>query len=186
MGETILISLFICKLKKYKIREFLISPYILPILLIEILHLVFQLIIFSGNYDFIHYGAILKTLYLSSYIFIIFKYEIYISAIMGSIFVLIGGFLNDIAINFNGGYMPIYPSLSYITGYIEPGIFPLANDIHILGDTSTKLKFLTDYIDLGYAILSIGDIFIRFFVFIVIYNSIKSLNTKEKQEALVC
>ncbi|NFR66958.1 hypothetical protein FDF48_16555, partial [Clostridium botulinum] len=50
------------------------------------------------------------------------------------------------------------------------------NDIHILGDSSAKFKFLTDIIDVGYSIMSIGDIFIRLFVFIVIFNTIKHIN----------
>ena len=62
--------------------------------------------IFSGNYSAIKYMALMKSLYLCSYLFLVFKYEIYGSAIIGSGCVLLGGLLNDIAIKANGGFMP--------------------------------------------------------------------------------
>ncbi|MGN0028014.1 MAG: DUF5317 family protein, partial [Clostridium sp.] len=74
------------------------------------------------------------------------------------------------------GYMPVFPSLSYLTGYAKVDSFSKVKDIHILGNSSTKLKFLTDIFDIGYSVLSLGDIFIRCFVFIIIYNTIKKIN----------
>ncbi|GAA0727765.1 hypothetical protein GCM10008905_25750 [Clostridium malenominatum] len=75
--------------------------------------------------------------------------------------------------------MPVFPTLSYLTGYATPDAFSKVDDIHVLGNSSTKLKFLTDIIDVGYSILSIGDIFIRVFVFIIIFNTIKHMNRRE-------
>ena len=112
----------------------------------------------------------------------IFKYELYSSAIIGSIFTLIGGMLNDIAIKANGGFMPVFPNLSYLTGYAKPESFELVNDIHILGNAQTNLKILTDFIDTGYCVLSIGDLFIRVFVFLILYNSIKKINCRTKEK----
>ena len=54
-------------------------------------------------------------------------YREYISAIIGSIFVIVGGILNDIAISANNGYMPVFPSLSYLTGYAKIDSFSKVN-----------------------------------------------------------
>ena len=82
--------------------------------------------------------------------------------------------------------MPVFPSLSYITGYAKPEGFGLVNDLHILGNSQTNLKILTDYIDLGYSILSIGDILIRIFVFLIIYKSIVKSNKLTKEDDVKC
>ncbi|MGG7077153.1 DUF5317 family protein [Clostridium sardiniense] len=176
MLETILIALIVCKIKGYKIKPLFESWTIYPILLTEIVNIIMQVNLFMGNYEFIKYGEILKIIYICSYLPMVFKYNQYISAIIGSISLMIGGLLNDIAIKANGGMMPVFPKLSYITGYVRPDSFARANDIHILGNANTNLKFLTDIFDLGYSILSIGDIFIRVYVFIILFNVIKSIN----------
>ena len=184
MIETILLSFLISKIKGYNIRPLFKSWTVYPIIFIEIVYLIGQAMIFLGNYSAIKYMALMKSFYLCSYLFLVFKYEIYKSAIVGSGCVLLGGLLNDIVIKANGGFMPAYPTLSYLTGYVKPEAFQIVNDIHTLGDASTKLKLLTDYIDLGYSVLSIGDIFIRVFVFLILYNSIKRINLKTKEEIL--
>ena len=181
MLETIIISLVFCKIKKFKIGPLFKSWAIYPVLFMEIIYIIVQANIFMENYEVIKYSGILKTIYLCSYLPLVFKFKQYIASIIGSIFVVIGGILNDIAISANNGYMPVFPSLSYITGYAKLDSFDKVNDIHILGSSSTKLKFLTDIFDIGYSVLSIGDIFIRLYIFIIIYNVVKYLNiTKDK------
>ncbi|WP_415306415.1 DUF5317 family protein, partial [Clostridium perfringens] len=58
--------------------------------------------------------------------------------------------------------------------------FSKIQDIHMLGDSSVKLKYLSDIIDIGYSILSIGDILIRVFVVIIIYVTVKKTNEEFK------
>ncbi|MCR1951712.1 DUF5317 domain-containing protein [Clostridium sp. DSM 100503] len=181
MIETILISLIFCKIKKLKIKPLFKSWTIYPVLFMELVYLFVQANILMENYWVINYVGILKTLYLCSYLPMIFKYRQYISAIIGSIFVIIGGLLNDIAISANNGFMPVFPTLSFFTGYAKIEAFDKVNDIHILGDYTTKLKLLTDIFDIGYSVLSIGDIFIRVYVFLVIYNVVKQLNTSKEK-----
>ena len=181
MLETIIISLIFCKIKKFKISPLFKNWAIYPVLFMDMVYLVVQANIFMENYAVIKYVGILKTIYLCSYLPLVFKYKQFIASIIGSVFVIVGGILNDIAIAVNNGYMPVFPTLSYITGYAKLDAFDKVNDIHILGDSSTKLKPLTDIFDIGYSVLSIGDIFIRVYVFIIIYNVVKSLNiTKDK------
>ena len=176
MLETIIIAFIICKIKGYKIKGIFKNWAIYPVLIIEVVYLFFQINIFMENYFVIKYVGILKTIYLCSYLPLIFVYNRYIQAIVGSIFVAFGGFLNDIAIKANNGFMPVFPTLSFLTGYGKIDAFDKVNDIHVLGDSSTNLKFLTDIFDIGYSILSIGDIFIRLYVFIIIYSVIKEIN----------
>jgi len=184
MPETILLAFLFAKIKGYKIRPLFKSWTIYPLIIFEIIYLIGQVAIFSGNYKLIGFITSLKPIYLSTYLLLVFKYDIYINSIIGAIFVFLGGVLNDIVIKANEGFMPVYPTLSYLTGYIKPEAFYLVKDIHILGNSQTKLKILTDFIDLGYSILSLGDVFIRIFVFIIIYNSIKKISklaTKEER-----
>ena len=180
MIETILIAILVCKVKGYKIKLLFKDFAIYPVVFFELIYLVVQANIFLGNYEVIKYVNFLKTLYLCSYLPLIFYYNQYIRSIIGSIFVIIGGKLNDIAIQVNDGFMPVFPSLSYLTGYATIESFDKVDDIHILGNELTKMKYLTDIFDIGYSVLSIGDIFIRVFVFLIIYGSIKTLNAKEK------
>lgn len=179
MWETVILALILAKIKGYKLKPLFKSWHIYPILIFELIYLIFQINIFNENYSFIKYANILETLYLSSYLFLILKYEQYISSIIGAVFIFIGTFLNKVAIGANGDKMPVFPTLSYLTGYAAPDAFSKVNDIHILGNSSTQLKFLTDIIDVGYSILSIGDVFIRLFVFVVIFNTIKYINRRE-------
>ena len=178
MIETILLAILFAKIKGYRIKPLFKEWNIYPILILEMVYITMQVNIFMGNYEAIKYAGTLKTLYLSSYLFLILRYEQYFSAVIGSMFIFIGSILNKIAIYFNDGKMPAFPSLSYITGYLKPDSFDKVNDIHELGGSTTNLKLLTDIIDLGYSILSIGDVFIRGFAFIIIFTTIKHLNNK--------
>ena len=179
MFETILLAIIVAKIKKYAIKPIFKSWPIYLILFIELIYLVIQVSIFKGYYSFIKYTNVLETIYLCSYLSLIIKYKQYIGAIIGSASIVIGTLLNHIAIGVNNGKMPAFPTLSYLTGYVTPEAFSKINGIHVLGSIDTRLKFLTDIFDLGYAILSIGDIFIRIFVFIIILNSIRYLNQQD-------
>lgn len=181
MIEVILITFLIAKIKGYKLKPLFKSWPIYPILAYELIYIFLQATIFLGNYSFVKYASIIKSFYLYLFLIPIIKYKKYYSAIIGCVFIFIGSNLNNIAIKANNGKMPVFPTLSYWTGYVKEDSFTRINDIHILGGSGTKFKFLTDVVDIGYSILSIGDIFIRLFVFIVIFNVIKEVN-KEASE----
>ena len=183
MMETILAALFIAKLRGYKLKPLFKQWAIYPILAFELIYIFLQMTIFMGNYDLIKYTGILKVIYLCSYLLLIIKYSLYKSAYLGSAFIFIGSILNKVAIRANFGKMPVFPTISYITGYVKREQFVKADNLHVLGTSSTKLKFLTDIIDMGYCIMSVGDIFIRFFVFIIIFSTIKYINQTEMKVA---
>ncbi|WP_297421312.1 DUF5317 family protein [Clostridium sp.] len=182
MTETVLLAFLLAKKKGYKIKPLFKSWTIYPLIIFQMIYLIEQTIIFSGNYEYVGVIRRLEPIYLSLHLLLILKYEIYISSIIGSGFVLLGSLLNGIAMKANGGFMPVYPTVSYLTGYTNPNVFKIVKDIHILGNSQTKLKILTDFIDLGYSVFSIGDVSIRVFVFIIIYYSIKKINTLQSKE----
>jgi hypothetical protein len=183
MIEPILLALFFAKVKGYKIRPLFKTWAIYPLLTFVIMYIFLEIMLFQGDYTFVKYADTFHYLYLLTFLVLIIKYKLNISAIIGSIFIFIGSALNNIVIAANNGKMPVFPTLSYITGYAKPDSFMKVDDIHILGSELTKLKFLTDVIDVGYSVMSIGDVCIRVFSFIIIFDTIKAINkTRIKQE----
>lgn len=180
MIETILLALIFSKVKGYRLMPLFKSWTIYPVIGFEILYILFEIMIFNGNYMFVNYSGVFHVFYILSFLGLIIKYRLNYSAITGSIYIFIGTILNKFVIFYNNGKMPVFPTLSYYTGYIKHEALSKVNDIHIIGDTSTKFKPLTDIFDVGYSIMSIGDILIRAFAFIILFNAVKSLNRYEK------
>lgn len=189
MPETILIALIYSKIKYYTIGSLFKDKMLYCILIMEAIYIYLQIALFKGNYEVIQYAGIFKSIYLCTYLGLILKYELYKEALIGSGTMLIGGICNQVAIVANQGKMPVFPSLSYLTNYVKPQSFEMAyvmaNDIHVLGGSHTKLKYLTDFIDIGYSILSIGDVLIRVFVFLIIYGAVKKINEKQQLTDIV-
>ena len=173
---NLFLAVFCAKIKGYKILPILKAYSLYPYFIVEILYLYLQACIFAGNYHYVQYTAIFKSIYLYTLLIPIFVYRLYKPGICGSILIIIGTFLNKFVISQNGGKMPVFASLSKITGYYKESAIGVADNIHIIGSETTRYKILTDYIDLGNSILSIGDVLIHSFVFIVIYYVIKEIN----------
>lgn len=180
MIEPIILSLIVARIKGYKMKPLLRVWTLYPIFLYIFFYVFIETQIFAGNYYFVKYSSIAEKIYLITFIFPIIKYNLYKSASLGSLFIFIGTALNKVAIYENDGKMPVFPSLSYLTGYASHDAFSKVTDIHILGAASTKFKLLTDIIDVGYNVMSIGDIFIRLFSFLVIFSLIKQLQKTTK------
>lgn len=134
------------------------------------------------NY-FYPYAQLIKMATLLSYIPLIVKFKLYQTK-EGNLFpspMIVAGFclwfgsqLNKFALKANSNYMPIYPDLSYWTGYVHPEF--TQNGIHILGDGYSNAIFLCDIFDLGWKIYSVGDLFCGLFITIILYYSIKRAN----------
>ncbi len=178
MFETILIAMLIAKIKGYKIKPLFKTWTVYPVFVLEFIHLFFQINIFMGNYDFVPYAPILKKVYLFMCIIPIIVYKEYLTGIIGSGFVFAGTLLNNFVMAQNGGRMPVFPKFSYITGYADPVAIANIKGIHILGTTQAKWWILSDILDVGWSVLSIGDLFIRVFVLLIIYQTIKVMNIK--------
>lgn len=169
-------AILCAKIKGYRILPVLKAYSLYPYVAIEILSLFLQMNIFIGDYNYIQYATIAKMVYLYTLILPVFVYKLYKPGICSSILIIIGTILNNFVMKQNGGKMPVFATLSKITGYYDPSVFVTIDKIHVVGNAATKYKFLTDIIDIGYSILSIGDIFIHSFTFIIIYSVIKEVN----------
>ena len=168
---------FACaKIKGNKIKPIIKAYSLYPFVLAEIIYMLLQVNIFLHNYNFIKYTSVINRVYMYTLLIPIFVYKLYKPGIIGSILMIIGTILNNFVMSQNGGKMPVFASLSKITGYYSDTAILTVDNIHINGDVSSKFKILTDFIDVGYSILSIGDILIHSFIFIVIYYTVIEIN----------
>lgn len=175
---SILFALALAKLKGYMLRPLLRTYSIYPFMVLTIIMIYLQLCIFFHNYTWIRYAQYIKSVYLVSLVIPFLVHKLYKPGIIGALLIILGTFLNKFVMSHNGGRMPVYATLSKLTGYYSETAMK-ASDIHVVGDSSTKFKFLTDFIDIGYSVLSIGDVLIHSFVFIILFNVIKELNSKQ-------
>lgn len=176
MSINLLIAIGFAKIKGYRIAPIAKAYLLYPYFIAEVLYLYLQACIFVGDYTYVQYTAIFKSVYLYTLLIPIFVYKLYKPGICGSILIIIGTLLNKFVISQNGGKMPVFATLSKITGYYKESAFGVADNLHIIGSETTRYKFLTDYIDLGISILSIGDVLIHSYIVIVIFYVIKEIN----------
>ena len=176
----ILLAFLMARIKGYSIKPVLRDRSLYPLFVAEILYLMLQTSVFLGYYRFIPYAGTFKTLYLYTLIVPIVVHRLYKAGFLGSIMLTVGSFLNRFVMSQNGGKMPVYATLSKYTGYFDEKVLGTIDQVHILGTEQTKYKILTDFIDVGYSILSIGDVLIHAFIFLVVYETIKVYGKKEK------
>ncbi len=182
---TIIAAMAMAKIKHFKIKYLFLSWTFYPILILEGIITFFQIYVFLGDYTYTQYAHTFKIIYQFAYLIPVFVFGLYKPAFIGSCSIFLGTLMNKFVIAQNNGKMPVYPSLSYLTGYMKPDTFQQAQDgIHILGNTQVHWKFLSDYIDVGFTILSPGDILIYFFSFLIIYETIKTLNLRHASKNL--
>lgn len=175
MVEVFILALILAKIKKYPLRPFFKSRVVYPILFSLAFYIVLKIMVFTGNYQWVRYSQAIHSCILLAYIFPALRFELYTPTLIGTCSMAAGMILNQIAIAYNNGKMPIFPSLSYITGYVNPQMVSQISKLHVLGNENTRLFFLTDILDLGYTILSVGDVLIQVFPFLVVFYSIKKL-----------
>lgn len=173
---SILLALGIAKFKRFRLKPVLTAYALYPFFFVELVYWVFQITVFAKNYTFLPYAEFLKTAYFLTLLVPILVYKLYAPALAGSASVLVGTGLNRLAMSANGGKMPVFPSLSLHTGYFSSAPLSAADTVHCLGGAGTRLKILCDYIDIGWSILSVGDLLIHAFSLIILYYSIKAMN----------
>ncbi len=179
---AIIFALVLAKIKGYKLKPLLEAYSIYPFALLTVVMLYFQACIFFHDYDWIKYAGYIKSIYLFSLVIPFLAYKLYKPGLLGAGLIIVGTLLNKFVISQNGGKMPVYASLSKLTGYYNEKAIKTADAIHAVGDASTRFKFLTDYVDIGYSILSIGDILIHSFAFVIVFFVIKEIDINNKQE----
>lgn len=180
----IFLAVLYAKKRGHRIKPMLKDYSLYPFFVAEIAYLFLQISVFTGNHSFIPYASTFKTIYLYTLIIPIIVHKLYKTGIYGSIMITIGSMLNRFVMSQNGGKMPVYATLSRYTGYFDEVTIDTVDKVHILGNEATKYKILTDYIDVGYSILSIGDVLIHAFIFVVVYNAIKETSNKSNQRSI--
>lgn len=168
----ILLAAFVAKIKGHSIKPAFRDYSLYPLFVAEAIYLFLQISVFLGSYTFIPYAGTFKTLYLYTLVVPILVHRLYKTGIYGSIMLTVGSLMNKFVMSQNGGKMPVYATLSKYTGYFDENVLNTVDKVHVLGHEATKFKILTDYIDVGYSILSIGDVLIHGFIFIVVYDTI--------------
>ncbi|MGI6261570.1 MAG: DUF5317 family protein [Acutalibacteraceae bacterium] len=148
---------------------------LIPYFVLELCYIGVQVSAFCGYYGFVPYASWIKRLYFLVLLVPILVHRLYVPAISGAGAVAAGTLLNRVVMNANGGKMPVFATLSRWTGYFTPDFAAAGDTIHIVGDSSVKLAFLADYIDLGYCILSVGDLLVHSFTFIIIYAVVRAV-----------
>lgn len=177
----------LAKLKGYKLLPAFKVPYLFPLYLLEILYICIQFGFVIGNHALLNYAGYLQIAFIAVLILPIIKYSINLPAVFSAISVLIGSRLNLAVMNANDGMMPVFPTLSKLTKYYtEDSITKINDGRHVLGSSETKLAFLADYIDIGWTILSPGDVLIHSFITVIVYYTIKSINIKNNQSDTLC
>lgn len=178
MTIYIILAILFAKIKGYRIKPMIRDYSLYPLVIAELIYLFLQISVFTGNYRYIEYASVFKTFYLYTLIIPIIVHKLYKTGFYGSIMITTGSLMNQFVMSQNGGKMPVYATLSKLTGYFDESVIGTVDQVHILGNEATKYKILTDYIDVGYSILSIGDVLIHAFIFMVVYNTIKENSNK--------
>lgn len=181
MFITFLFALCFAKFRGCEIKLGLKSMALYPPIICEIVYLGLQYFVMTGNYEVIAFADVFKKVYLLSFLFPIIYLKLYKPGLIGAGFVVLGTSLNNWVMYLNNGKMPVFPSLTYLTGYVKSDTFQKINDIHVLGNADTNMIILSDIIDVGWSILSIGDILIRVFAGIVVYCAIVELNKQKNK-----
>ena len=148
---------------------------LIPYFLLELCYIGVQISAFCGYYGFVPYASWIKRLYFLVLLVPILAHRLYLPAIAGAGAAAAGTLLNRAVMNANGGKMPVFATLSRWTGYFTPDFAAAGDTIHMVGDSSIRLAFLADWIDLGYCILSIGDLLVHSFTFIIVYAMIRAV-----------
>lgn len=172
------ITFLLCVYKKYKVRYLFTSWTIYPFLIVQAVYLGFQIAIFMRVYSVVPLANLLKLLSMVTLLVPFFVYKLYSTGLIASVFVFAGTFMNRFVMAQNGGKMPVFPSLSYKTGYTAAEVFNVPGSIHVLGTADTKYKFLADIFDFGYSVLSIGDFFIHIYFLLILYQTVKVINQR--------
>lgn len=179
MIETVILAIVVARIKGAEIKEILKHWEFYPVFMGALTYIFLQVGMFKRDYSLLAYANIYKALYSVAIFFLIYRFRIYKQGFIGIGLMFIGMGLNKLVMYFNDWKMPVFPTLSLKTGYVDIERLNLIDGWHVVGDSSTRLRFLTDIFDTGYCVMSLGDILVRAFLFIVLYYSFKSIKKEE-------
>ncbi len=165
-------------LKRFRPRYLLRTWTFYPVLLVQLCLVMFQASIFFRYYGFTPMVRYVEPAVILSFLPALLVFGLYKPALIGGASIVVGTALNKLVIAQNAGHMPVYPTLSYLTGYVTPESVKHLTGLHLIEAGNAKLVFLSDIIDYGYCIISIGDVFIHLFACIMLYTMIKAANQR--------
>ncbi len=178
----ILIPLLIAYIKGYRVLDVFRKVDLYPFLLTCACHGVFILCAWAGNHTFVRYAELLQHAMILTLLVPILRRRLFTPTMVGVGLTLIGSVMNRAVISANGGKMPVYPTLSEWIGYYKDGqLNGSIDELHVLMDGSSRLPFLADYIDIGFCIMSPGDVLIHSFAAVIIYYTITSVCPRPAQ-----
>lgn len=183
MIPFIIIPLIAARWKHHSLKPLFHTFDLLPLLAVELVHIFFQVSFWLGNTNFVKYSSFLQWAFILVLLLPILKRKLYVPAICGAGCTVAGSLLNRVVISANNGKMPVFPTLSQLTGYCTRELLVSGVDnLHVLMDNGSRLPFLGDYIDLGWCILSPGDVLNHMFISIIIYCTVVGANLKVGDE----
>ena len=144
--EIIVVCLF-ARWRGYKLSRIFSAAAVYPVLLVQAVAIAAEFSLFFRVDWFYFLLPYLEGASILSFLPAILIYRLYPAAMGGSACVLAGTALNRFVISQNGGKMPVFPSLSYLTGYVTPDMLDSLDTLHTLGDAGAKYRFLSDVID---------------------------------------
>ena len=183
-----LIPQFIAYIKGYQVLDVFRKVDLYPFLFACACHGFFIVCAWNGNHAFVPYADILQHAMILTLLVPILRRRIFAPTMVGVGLTLTGSLMNRAVINANGGKMPVYPTLSEWIGFYKDGqLNGSIDELHVLMDSSSRLPFLADYIDIGLCIMSPGDVLIHSFASIIIYYTITSVCApiEQTQERLI-
>lgn len=169
------LALLVGRLQGRQVSTVFYQKCLIPYFILEFCYIGVQFSTFCGYYGFIPYAELFKRLYFLVLLVPILVHQLYVPAIAGAGSVAVGTLLNRAVMNANGGKMPVFATLARWTGYYTSDFSAVGDTIHMAGDSTVKLAFLADYIDLGYCILSVGDLLVHAFTFIIVYALVRKV-----------
>ena len=180
----VLVPLIIAHIKGYRIGSLFRVYDLYPFFFVCACHAFFVINAWCGNHSFVKYAGILQYATIITLVIPVVRRRIFGPTMVGVGLTMVGTLMNRIAINANGGKMPVYPTLSKWVGYYKPGQLDGSIDsLHVLMDSSSKLPFLADYFDFVSCILSPGDLLIHSFASLIIYYTVKVVSQCEKNKS---
>ena len=181
--------------QKYKFKQLLNHWSVYPPMIMLVAYCILEILYFNNYYQIAEYTNIFKAITILSFFGLVCQYELYDSMydkykgkglisfvtssfILAIVCLFIGYSLNWVAIVANGYHMPVFPTMTISTGYTDLNEFT-KDSFYILGGYDSKMIPLCDIFDLfGYSNLSLGDLFARCYVFIILFFSVKKSNKK--------
>jgi hypothetical protein len=180
MIESVILAFLLACFKKYQIGKVFKYWPIYPVLLAVALYVYLDLsALLAGKFLMLDGVEIYQIITLTFVFILLWVTRQGKPGLVATVLLLVGKALNCFVMKANGGKMPVFPSLSNVVGTYTADkvvLISQADPIHALGNAATKFSFLGDWIDLGYTLMSPGDVLARVFLFMVLYGAIKYAN----------